>query len=55
MKKICKRHHKIFGLFGLIGAWTVIGMVWAGMITLPFITSLLTGGLFGLTLLGIKA
>jgi hypothetical protein len=54
MKKICQRHQKIFGLSGLIGAWAVIGMVWAGMDTLPFITSLITGGFVGLTLIGVK-
>ncbi len=55
MKKICQRHHKTFGLSGLIGAWAVIGMVWAGMNTLPLITSLIAGGLIGLTLFGVKA
>lgn len=55
MKKICKRDQKIFGITGLIGTWAVIGMVWAGMDTLPFLTSLLTGGFIGLTLIGAKA
>ena len=55
MRKIIKRHHKLFGLLGIMGAWIVIGMVWAGLVTLPLITSIISGGMIGLTLFGVKA
>jgi hypothetical protein len=52
IKKLIIRNSRIFGLGGVISSWLTIGMVWAGIATFPLIGFMVTGGLFGLALIG---
>ena len=54
LKYLLKKNVKVFGISGIVSSWFTIGMVWAGLATLPLIGFVVTGGLFTLAMLGIK-
>ena len=52
VQNLLAKNYKLLGLGGIISSWFTIGMVWAGIATLPLVGFFVTGSLFGLALLG---
>jgi len=52
IKKYLANNYRILGLGGILGSWFTISAIWVGGVTLPLIGFAITGGLFGLALIG---
>jgi hypothetical protein len=50
LKKLLKRNFRMIGILGVFASWITIGSVWLGFGTMAFIGYLVTGGLFGLSI-----
>jgi hypothetical protein len=50
LKKTLKKHFRMIGILGVIVSWITIGSVWSGFGTIAFIGYIVTGGLFGLSI-----
>ncbi len=50
IKKILKKNFRMIGIFGVFASWITIGSVWSGFGTVVFVGYLVTGGLFGLSI-----
>ena len=51
-KQILSKNCRVLGLAGIFISWLTIGMVWAGVATLPVVGFCITGGCFGLAMIG---
>lgn len=52
LKNILSRNCRILGVAGILTSWLTIALVWAGVATLPIVGLLVTGGCFGLAMIG---
>jgi hypothetical protein len=54
IKQILSRNCRVLGITGILASWLTIGLVWAGVATLPFLGLLVTGGCFSLAVIGLS-
>jgi len=52
-KQILSKNCRFLGLTGIFVSWLTIAMVWAGVATLPVVGFCISGGCFGLAMLGL--